>query len=367
MSIDPAIVQRLSQSIAAALDQALAPLREEVAALRAELAAVRLGVAKSGGAAVAVRRDLAPPAASARRSTREQYCQVPGCRGAVLAKELCETHYRIMRRMAAAGERFDPAAQRPSGARTAGRGCDAARCDEPHYAKGLCRRHYMAARARSRAGRPEAPEETLESEPAGRVETETMPVQPAPAASADFEATVPFDWTSGDSSAAYAAGGVPELPGTSLPPKQSVLRIAKQQRGLFGNMAEKLGRNPQSVKDLLRRLGLAEEVGKIRAQEAEQIRGLDVRGRLKVVLNNAKALEDLEIVKEIDEKTRGEVLFYCYSVARASKTQDELLRRVASHFQLDDHEVRRLVRRYNLHYEMRKLRLGAPPRARARV
>jgi len=39
MSIDPAVVQRLSQSLALAFEQALAPLREEVASLRHEVAA----------------------------------------------------------------------------------------------------------------------------------------------------------------------------------------------------------------------------------------------------------------------------------------------------------------------------------------
>ena len=75
---------------------------------------------------------------------------VPRCAAPVLAKQLCETHYRIMRRNLAAGEPFDPAEQRPARARKASKTCDEPDCTEAHYAKGLCRRHYMAARSRIR-------------------------------------------------------------------------------------------------------------------------------------------------------------------------------------------------------------------------
>src|SRR5262245_49042233 len=124
MPFDKNAVQRLAESLAELLEAEIAPLRLEIAQLRAALE--RLGgarpgsmaatspVARSGSPLPVVRSEDAGEEDRkivARPTTAGVHCEVPGCPGQVLAKQLCETHYRIMRRVTSAGGRFDPRSQ----------------------------------------------------------------------------------------------------------------------------------------------------------------------------------------------------------------------------------------------------------------
>lgn len=157
MSLDPNTLDRLARSIAQAIEQALVPIQQEVAQLRAEVAALRgaplmpaSGTVRAG-ATVPPAAEIAARAPRTRVATPGPSCMVPHCEAAVLAKELCETHYRAMRRAASLGQHFDARTQRPAESRPAVKGCSEPGCDEGHYARGLCRRHYMTLRARERA------------------------------------------------------------------------------------------------------------------------------------------------------------------------------------------------------------------------
>ena len=334
MPIDPGIVQRLSQSLTAALEQALAPMQREIVALRAEVAALR-SAAAGKPVPVAAGRPAAPPSnvrrQAARPTTKELACRVPDCPAPVLAKDLCETHYRIMRRMASAGERFDLHAQRPAGTRVTGRGCGEEGCDEPHYAKGLCRRHYMAVRARLRAV------EGRRGTAAPATGAAPRPVAPPPAAVVESPRTV-------------HAAGVPEEELLNLPKRETVLRIIVENKGNMSRVAEVMRRTRRSALEVIYKLGLDEKKDEIRRLETERIRGLALRDRLDEVLRREKSLDDLGLLKEIDERTKNEVQEMWARILQASHRRDEALRQLGRQLGLDTLGVRRLMWRYKLQF-----------------
>jgi hypothetical protein len=365
MPIDPAIVQRVSQSLALAFEQALAPLREEIKSLRGEVASLR---AAAGIAAPQRAPRSAPSAArtpAARGANRALDCQVPGCPAPVLAKELCETHYRVMRRTVAAGEHFDPAQQRPAGTRTAARGCHESDCNEPHYAKGLCRRHYMAARARARAtesrgqgGRPAGDATSGRPRSAAVVQVDDEAEEHDTAGEAEEGAALldaPFD----------LAIGAPE-PGV-LPTAEVVKRTVKEYRGNYWKVAEKLGRNPQSVKTLLYQLKLLGWAEKIREEERQRIKNSPLHERLDNVLRRQYVLNDLGCLKEVDESNQHEVLLLCGRLAKSGDTQESLLKKLGDQLGLDADLTKRLAKRYNLSRHFENMRLKPASRARVRA
>lgn len=335
MPIDPGIVQRLSQSLTAALDQALAPLEREIVALRAEVAALRAAAGMATGRPAglpAAGRGAAPPVSrrpAGRTPTKELTCRVPDCPAPVLAKDLCETHYRIMRRMAASGERFDVHAQRPAGTRVTSRGCSEPGCDEPHYAKGLCRRHYMAVRARLRAA--ESRHGSVTTEPS------TRPIAPPAAAIVD-------------SSRAEVVAGVSEEELLSLPKRETVLRILVENKGNLSRVAELLRRTRRSAQEVIYKLGLDGKTEEIRRAESERIRGLPLRERLDEVLRREKNIEDLGLLKEIDDRTKEEVQLMWARILHGSHRRDEALRQLGRQLGLDSVGVRRLMWRYKLQF-----------------
>jgi hypothetical protein len=375
MSIDPAVVQRLSQSLALAFEQALAPLREEIAALRTEVAALR------GSAGMApmppARRDLRPAtpasrAPAARGAHRAQDCLVPGCPAPVLAKELCETHYRVMRRAVAAGEEFDAATQRPAGTRAAARACAEAGCNEAHYAKGLCRRHYMAARARARTRESRAAARTRTSSSSHESDEKPAAGIAVDDATPEPEAATP-SWTLGTSSPTELdapftlAIGSPEPGVLAMPTAESVKRVVVEHRGNYHKIAEKLGRNPQSVKVLLYQLGILDWANQVRDEECKKIKSASLQERLDNVLRRAPVLEDLGCLKEVDERIRHEVLLLTARLARSSDTQEAVLLKLGRQFGLDADMIRRLDKRYKLRKQLESMKLKPAAPARVRV
>jgi hypothetical protein len=341
MSIDPTIVQRLSQSLMVALEQALAPMQREILALRAEIATLR-----AAAGATASRPAVTPPAASGRvtatapagvrrrggrSTTKGLACRVPDCPAPVLAKDLCETHYRIMRRLTAAGERFDLDAQRPAGTRVTGRDCSETNCNEPHYAKGLCRRHYMAVRARLRAAEGR--------QPASGGAADRERVAPAAAAAAVLVSARPEH-----------AAGVPEEELLNLPKRETVLRILTENKGNMSRVAEVLRRTRRSAHEVVFKLGLNEKMEDIRRAETERIRAASLRERLDDVLRREKNLEDLGLLKEIDERTKNEVQDLWARILKGSQRRDEALRQLGRQLGLDTVGVRRLMWRYKLQF-----------------
>lgn len=342
-----------------ALEQALAPMQREILALRAELTALRAAASATAGkpvpAAVAAsgRQPVAAPSAlrrrGARTTTKGLECRVPDCPAPVLAKDLCETHYRIMRRLAAAGERFDVNAQHPAGTRITGRGCSEANCDEPHYAKGLCRRHYMAVRARLRAN------EGRRGSPGAVRETATTAALAAPAA-----AVVPM-------ARPEHAAGVSDEELLSLPKRETVWRIVTENKGNLSRVAEVLRRTRRSAQEVIYKLGLTEKAEEIRRNETERIRSAPLRERLDEVLRREKNLEDLGLLKEIDDRTKNEVQDMWARILHGSQRRDEALRQLGRQLGLDTVGVRRLMWRYKLQFPQTRGQTARPfARGRAR-
>ena len=294
-------------------------------------------------------------------------CLVPECEAPVLAKQLCETHYRIMRRTLAAGGSFEPTTQRPARLRTAERNCAEPGCTEAHYAKGLCRRHYMTARSRIRAaGKHGMPADAVQpsvvferSEPAEEEAPESQPFAVHGNGGRDAALAVPLfadDTLAG------------EAPKEALPTAEMVARVVAQFRGGLDRVAEVLGRNRRTLMDLLLRLDLMSYVNRVRDQERQRIKTAPLNERLDDLLFREKLLEDLDCLKEVDRRTEFEVKMRCAELAKSSETIEEVLQQLASQLELDDAGLKRLNWRYDLRRHLRGLKLKpANPALRTRA
>lgn len=366
MSNDPSSIERFARTIAEALAEIVDPLQAETTRLRAEVAQLRALV---GAAAAAVK--AAPPVVAAapalpaaaprvapqpaRAATAEAACRVPRCPAPVLAKELCETHYRIMRRLVTAGRKFDPAKQQAVELRQPARGCEDAGCVEAHYAKGLCRRHYMAARARLRT-QAQATRKSGRGAAAPAVPAPRLPL-PAP-----VEAPPRRD----DALAVGASlGGLPSFTFDSdtssqdvvaMPTAEVVARVVQQNRGNLWKVAEVLGRNRRTLMELLEKLDLMEQVVSVRNTERQRILTAPLKEKLGDLLFREKVLEDLGCLKEVDESARQEVQLRCAQLAKTNETQEDVFKKLAAECGLEESGLKRLVWRYNLRRQLRGLK-----------
>jgi len=399
MSIDQSKLLRLTEMLAGLLEELLAPLQAEVVALRAQLDELRgregsppagLGTATRPGASVAAPRPVARVAPVPRRLTRRVIdkgdCEVPGCEAPVLAKQLCETHYRIMRRMQAAGGKFDPKAQRPSGTKPVLRSCQEPGCNEPHYAKDMCRRHYMAARARARAAprrgmaaAVQAPAATASPARSTPVSAEALGRAPAAARRAPeaageragaaelaAEAEVEAGPDSEPQVTWVYAGEQPSSSSIAMPTAEVVARVVGNYRGGLGKVAEVLGRNRRDLMELLEKLNLMEHVVGVRASERQRILSAPLQERLSDLLFREKLLEDLGCLKEVDEAARRDVQARCAQLAKGCETQEDALQKLGVECGLEESGLKRLVWRYDLRRQLRDLKSKSPSVARTR-
>jgi hypothetical protein len=381
MSLDAALVHRLSTTIAHALAQALAPMTEEIERLRAEVDALRAGRApaaapsRPASAPVPVPIRSAAAAPSGRRAAPDAACRVPRCPAPVLAKELCETHYRVMRRVLTQGQRFDPAKQKPAAARPVARGCGEPDCQDAHYARGLCRRHYMTLRARERAAeRGKAPSPRRGAAPLAAERRDTAPAavvdhepEPAPVTATPPQATqaaARAELMNGMPFFELAVGGDPGV--VAMPTAEAVTRVLHQYRGGLGKVAEVLGRNRQTLMELLERLNLLEFTVKMRKQECERILAAPLRERLADLLFREKLLEDLKCLKEVDDSARTEIQVRCAQLAKTCSTQEEAFAKLANECGLEESGLKRLIWRYDLRRQLRGLKSVRPAPTRVR-
>ncbi len=305
-------------------------------------------------------------------------CLVPECEAGVLAKQLCETHYRIMRRTVAAGETFDPGRQRPARARVSTRACGEEGCEDAHYAKGLCRRHYMATRSRIRAAERQGGSMEVVTHDE-ELATET----PAPAAQITRAFSSHEEPVNPHTPAALGGNGVGQVGvGSSwfregvaatsssreaLPTAEVVSRVVTQYRGGLDRVAEVLGRNKRTLMELLDRLDLMPFVTRIREAERQRIESATLRERLDDLLFREKLLDDLGCLKDVDERARFEVKMRCADLAKNSESIEEAVQRLARDLELDDAGMKRLIWRYDLRRYLRGLKLkseGVPVRSR---
>ncbi len=372
MALDTIAIQRLSAAIAEAIEQAIAPLTDEIEQLRAAVLDLQEAAGQPASPAAPPRttptleiRVPAPRAAATMRTrgiTHTQTCRVPRCPAPVLAKELCETHYRAMRRASSAGEKFDPRTQRPAGARPVSRACEEPGCDDAHYARGLCRRHYMTLRARERAAERGGPAPVTVSRTRDTDDDhestrhELAPSTPARTpesvrafAAAEFAPT--FD---------LAVGGVPDHSIVAMPTAEVVARVVSQYRGGLAKVAEVLGRNRRTLMEMLEKLNLMEHVVTVRATERKRILAAPLRERLADLLFREKLLDDLGCLKEVDESARGEIQLRCAKLAKTCSTQEELFSKLAIECGLEDAGIKRLVWRYDLRRQLRGLKSARP-------
>lgn len=359
-------------AFASALEKALTPIRKELAQLNESWSGLSQTLARASkeqGPATAPRRaqaavvEPAPRRQPAAPSADDEQCLVPRCPAPILAKQLCETHYRIMRRNLAAGEPFDPAAQRPARARKASKTCEESGCSEPHYAKGLCRRHYMAARSRIRAAeRGGATKEPQDYAPESEDLEDTEDSQP----------TFTIRSNGGDPGLDIPlfqeAPTRPISNKEALPTAEVVSRVVTQYRGGLDRVAEVLGRNKRTLLDLLDQLDLMPFVTRVRNQERQRIESAKLSDRLNDLLFREKLLEDLGCLKDVDDRARFEVKMLCNSLAKQSETVEDVLHRLSKELKLDEGGMKRLVWRYDLRRLLRGLKLKpatAPVRTRA--
>ncbi len=371
----PALTQEMFvHTLGVSLQTALAPVQEQLRSLaeamerlERQLNAIQSVPAESPAPASPPR---ATPTAQAAPAADDPGCLVPRCNAAVLAKQLCETHYRIMRRALANGEDFDPSAQKPARARVASRSCAEEGCDDPHYAKGLCRRHYMATRSRIRAAERHGTPAAASTKPSSTSPPAGAQVRRAFASDAD---TAPSPPSNGGPTATIPSRLFSE-PGAStsssreaLPTAEVVSRVVTQYRGGLDRVAEVLGRNKRTLMELLDRLDLMPFVTRVREAERQRIESATLRERLDDLLFREKLLDDLGCLKDVDERARFEVKRRCADLAKNSESIEEALQRLARDLELDDAGMKRLVWRYDLRRYLRGLKLkseSAPVRSR---
>ena len=399
--IDAASLKIFSKAVAETLENALTPLQQELAELRETIQELK----ESGNVA-------SSPSPSSRRADAPEddaelntACQVAGCPAPVLAKELCETHYRIMRRSLSTEDDFDLRAQRPARVRKAERACEHAGCEEAHYAKDLCRRHYMAARSRIRnAERQTGPAARLERSTAGaerlktRAATSAASMAAPSAAPASSEPDVHSNGRFAAEEQPQATGAqeadaaellrkqeslrrelggssslfddtdpMAAIPDGSLPTAEVVSRVVAQYRGGLDRVAEVLGRNKRTLIDLLDHLDLMPYVARVRGAERQRVEGSSLRERLNDLLFREKLLEDLGCLKEIDERTSFEVKMRCAEHAKNQQTVEDALLALASEFRLEEAGMKRLIWRYDLRRYLRGLNLKSTAQPRVRV
>ncbi len=378
MSFDPQSIERLSNALAKSLEDYIAPLRAEIARLEAEIGRLRVQIggesarqpqAPAASMAAATLRAAVADTSLTRRTNRittaVQSCQVPRCAAPVLAKELCETHYRIMRRAASTGETFDPKKQRPAAAREVARACGVADCTEAHYAKQLCRRHYMAARARLRNHGEAIEDQTLEPLPfaAGVPMTE-----PSSAVLAHDNDQDDEDNGNGSSDRFGIVDVEVDADGNPIatPTAEMVARVLAQYRGGLVKVADVLGRNKRSLMQLLDHLNLMQHAIDLRKNERRRILAAPLRERLSDLLFREKLLEDLDCLKDVDEHTRTDVVTRLATLARGAETVEDALAKLAGELGLEDSGMKRLIWRYDLRRQLRDMKLKSAPMTRLR-
>jgi hypothetical protein len=387
--LDAATLTKISAAVSDSINSALQPLREEIAALRQAVQQQKGTVTPTTKAS----RPVAPRPKPAPSS--DEACQVPNCPAPVLAKELCETHYRIMRRALAANEEFDLEAQRPARVRNAARACSEAGCDEVHYAKGLCRRHYMAERSRIRNAARQGKAAARVAKPARPTATRatakvTQPEAPAPTTMAEEKEPVrdevPQATGADEMHAAEVLkqeslrrelGGarnpfenpqpLSTAPDGSLPTAEMVSRVVAQYRGGLDRVAEVLGRNKRTLIDLLDHLDLMPYVARVRGAERQRVENSSLKDRLNDLLFREKLLEDLGCLKEVDERTGFEVKMRCSDLAKKHETIEDALQALANEFRLEEAGMKRLIWRYDLRRYLRGLGLKSNTQARVRA
>lgn len=382
-------IQGLADAIASSLERSLAPLRRELAQLVARIDAPSLPAAPREGREAAPAAAVATPRSAPRPSAiaSAEHCLVPGCEALVLAKQLCETHYRIMRRAVAGGETFDPQSQRPARARVVDKTCSEPDCTEAHYAKGLCRRHYMAERSRIRSGRDNG----------GSGELRAHAVAEEPSID-EYQAEVESR-SNGGGSNGHEDGAIADMPprgeltaavhdarlrgvanpfaepesfptgkSEALPTAEMVARVVAQYRGGLDRVAEVLGRNKRTLFDLLDRLDLMPYVTRIREQERRRIETAELPERLADLLFREKLLDDLGCLKDVDDRARFEVKMRCANLAKRFDSVENVLEHLAHELKLEEAGLKRLVWRYDLRRHLRGLNLkaSAPPPTRVR-
>jgi hypothetical protein len=364
------------EAFATSLETALAPVRQDLAALHAtwedvgaKLTSLQQSVSRSSAvptlpAAASV--DTAPPREISSSEAASSGCLVPDCGAPVLAKQLCETHYRIMRRTTAAGKAFDPTSQRPARVRAASKSCEEEKCTEPHYAKGLCRRHYMAARSRIRAAARKGDPEIEEPETVSTAIED--PEMEEPIATTSTTSTGGNGGSDVGMNMPIFAEAQPSSRHEALPTAEVVSRVVAQYRGGLDRVAEVLGRNKRTLIELLDRLDLMAYVTRVREQERQRIESATLRERLDDLLFREKLLEDLGCLKDVDDRARFEVRMRCAETAKACETIEEVLERLGSDLGLDEAGMKRLVWRYDLRRYLRGLKLkSSTPPIRTRV
>lgn len=154
--------------------------------------------------------------------------------------------------------------------------------------------------------------------------------------------------------------------------RNTVLRLVERHRGGLCRVAELLARDTDSLRVLVGRIGLQEDIEAIRSRERHRIAAAGLGDRLHALLFREKLLRDLGVLEEIDARTQAEVREACAQMSGSCDTAPEVLAAFANACRLDAAGLERLDRRYELLrfvsdlYRQPSLGQAAPRRAAAR-
>lgn len=130
--------------------------------------------------------------------------------------------------------------------------------------------------------------------------------------------------------------------------RTTVLRLVERHRGGLNRVAEMLARGTDSLRVLIERIGLREEVESIRSRERQRIGNASLAERLQELLFREKLLRDLGILDEVDAQVRREVRELCAQLSGSCVDATEVLDRLALECRLDAAGQDRLDRRHDL-------------------
>lgn len=130
--------------------------------------------------------------------------------------------------------------------------------------------------------------------------------------------------------------------------RASIRFLVERYHGSQAMAAELLGRDTDSLRALVDRLGLHAAVDAVRARERDALRRAPLAQRLAQVLSREKLVRDLGILEELDALTRQEVRDLCAQLSGEWASPAEVFEALARVCDLDGGALDRLVRRYDL-------------------
>jgi hypothetical protein len=150
----------------------------------------------------------------------------------------------------------------------------------------------------------------------------------------------------------------------------SIRFLVERYHGSLAMAAELLGRDTDSLRGLVDRLGLQAVVDAVRSRERDSMRRAPLAARLGQLLCRERQARDLGILDELDALTRQEVHDLCAQLSGEWGSPAEVFAALGRACDLDTGALERLMRRYDLQRfvaDLYQMPVDARPRAARRV